>query len=263
MVASMRKGSVIVDLAAQTGGNCELTKVDQVVTSPNGVTIIAETNYPSQMASVASDMIGSNFAALLEVLGGGTDDFNSAARWEDPIIVPATVVRSGKLTWPPPAPPQPPAQTPAAAPPAAAPAVPQGPQTPEVAALIKWIEANREELAWAVGLSTVVGVGLIFDVPEEEITHIGYFVLSLLIGHFTVAGVQPALHTPLVSVTNAISGIIVVGGMLQLNGPLLSAKVGCALAAVFLSTINIVGGFAVTHRMLAMFRSEEKKLTVA
>merc|ERR1739845_304490 len=107
-----------------------------------------------------------------------------------------------------------------------------------------------------MGGAVVFGVGLGVDVPEAELHQIGYFVLSLLIGHFTVASVTPALHTPLIAVTNAISGIIVVGGMLQLSGPLLSARVGCALAAVFLSSVNIVGGFAVTHRMLAMFRDD-------
>merc|ERR1712048_1138313 len=104
------------------------------------------------------------------------------------------------------------------------------------------------------------GLGFGVDIPEAELTHIGYFVLSLLIGHFTVAGVTPALHTPLISVTNAISGVIVVGGMLQLDGPILSARVGCALAAVFLSTVNVVGGFAVTQRMLEMFREDDVKL---
>merc|ERR1712080_256667 len=97
------------------------------------------------------------------------------------------------------------------------------------------------------------------NIPDEEITQLGYFVLSVLIGHFTVAGVTPALHTPLISVTNAISGIIVIGGMLQLSGPLLSARVACALAAVFLSSINVVGGFAVTQRMLEMFREDKQR----
>merc|ERR1711862_433297 len=102
------------------------------------------------------------------------------------------------------------------------------------------------------------GLGFAADIPDGGLVHIGYFVLSLLIGHLTVAGVTPALHTPLISVTNAISGIIVVGGMLQLSGPLLSARVACALAAVFLSSVNIVGGFAVTQRMLEMFREDKK-----
>jgi len=256
MVASMRKGSVIVDLAAQTGGNCALTKVDQTVTSDNGVTIIAETNYPSSMAGVASDMIGNNFVALLDVLGGSTGDFGSDARWQDPIIVPAVVVKGGRLLWDPNPPPPPRSANPTQE---SGAAIPPQVATPEEASeMIAWIEAHREELAWAIGLSTVVGLGLAFDVPEEQLTHIGYFVLSLLIGHFTVSGVQPALHTPLVSVTNAISGIIVVGGMLQLDGPIMSAKVSSALAAVFLSSINIVGGFAVTHRMLKMFKSDKE-----
>merc|ERR1711904_215798 len=102
-------------------------------------------------------------------------------------------------------------------------------------------------------------LGLGTDIPVEEVTHIGYFVLSLLIGHFTVASVTPALHTPLISVTNAISGIIVIGGMLQLSGPLLSVRVACALAAVFLSSINVVGGFAVTQRMLEMFQEDKQR----
>merc|ERR1712003_113923 len=104
----------------------------------------------------------------------------------------------------------------------------------------------------------MLGLGFGVEIPDEELTHIGYFVLSLLIGHFTVAGVTPALHTPLISVTNAISGIIVIGGMLQLSGEQISARVACALAAVFLSSVNIVGGFAVTHRMLEMFRDDAR-----
>merc|ERR1719284_1798207 len=102
---------------------------------------------------------------------------------------------------------------------------------------------HREELALGIGTAALLGLGIAVDIPEAELMHMGYFVLSLLIGHFTVASVTPALHTPLISVTNAISGIIVVGGMLQLGGPLTSVKVSCALLSVFLSSINVVGGF--------------------
>lgn len=109
-----------------------------------------------------------------------------------------------------------------------------------------------------VGMGVVLALGLGTDIPQEEITHLGYFVLSLLIGHFTVSSVTPALHTPLIAVTNAISGIIVIGGMLQLGGPLLSAKVAAAMLAVFFSSVNIVGGFAVTHRMLEMFKADAR-----
>ncbi len=107
-----------------------------------------------------------------------------------------------------------------------------------------------------LGMGVLLALGLGTNIPQEEITHLGYFVLSLLIGHFTVASVTPALHTPLISVTNAISGIIVIGGMLQLGGPLVSVKVACSLLAVFFSSVNIVGGFAVTARMLEMFKVE-------
>jgi len=98
------------------------------------------------------------------------------------------------------------------------------------------------------------------QLPPSEVMYVGYYVLSLLIGQFTVASVTPALHTPLISVTNAISGIIVVGGMLQMTGPLLSAKVACAMLSVFFSSVNVVGGFAVTQRMLQMFKPKTHAL---
>lgn len=254
MLQSMKHGSVIVDLAAQTGGNCVATQRDQVV-KVGGVTVIGETNYPSQMASQASEMLASNFAAMLETLGGGSNF--GGKHWEDPIVRPATVVRDGELLWPPPLR-SPPAPT--AGPAAAAATAPEAARPPEeVNAIIEWLHDHKHEIAMSLGAAVVLGLGFGADIPEAELTHIGYFVLSLLIGHFTVAGVTPALHTPLISVTNAISGIIIVGGMLQLNGPLLSARVACALAAVFLSGVNIVGGFAVTQRMLDMFKEDTRR----
>jgi NAD(P) transhydrogenase len=258
VVQSMRRGSVIVDLAAQSGGNCALTRMDETVVTPEGITIIGNTNYPTSMAAQASEMMANNFVALLETLGGGQNF--GGEHWDDAIIRPSLVAHQGQLLWPPPPqPPSPELPSGGAAPPAAA-AGPPAPMPPpsEVQALIDWLRAHQHELALGVGAAIVLGLGFATDIPEAELTHIGYFVLSLLIGHFTVAGVTPALHTPLISVTNAISGIIVVGGMLQLSGPLLSARVACALAAVFLSSVNIVGGFAVTHRMLAMFRDDKR-----
>eukprot|EP00933_Yihiella_yeosuensis_P058642 TRINITY_DN5926_c0_g1_i2.p1 TRINITY_DN5926_c0_g1~~TRINITY_DN5926_c0_g1_i2.p1 ORF type:complete len:1014 (+),score=237.82 TRINITY_DN5926_c0_g1_i2:425-3043(+) len=260
MVASMKPGSVIVDLAAQTGGNCVYTEVDKVVTSPTGVTVIGETNYPSSMPVQASEMLSHNLLALLDTLGGA-DKFGGE-HWDDSIIRPAIVAHGGQFVWNP-NPPRPPPASTTAPREAEAPdggfggASPRPPAPPEeVSDLIRWLEDHKEELAMGIGGAVLVGLGLTCNIPEEELTHLGYFVLSCLIGHFTVAGVTPALHTPLVSVTNAISGIIVVGGMLQLSGPLLSARVGCALAAVFLSSVNIVGGFAVTQRMLEMFKDD-------
>lgn len=260
MVASMRKGSVIIDLAAQTGGNCVYTEPNKAVVSPNGVTVVGETNYASQMASQSSEMLGSNFTAMLEVLGGA-ENFGGE-HWDDPVVKPAIVARGGAVVWDP-NPPRPPAAAPTGT------AVEGNgiggfggaspmplPPPEEANAVIAWIQEHKDELALGVGGAVVLGLGLAVDIPEAEVTHLGYFVLSCLIGNFTVAGVTPALHTPLISVTNAISGIIVVGGMLQLSGPVLSARVACALAAVFLSSVNIVGGFAVTARMLDMFRED-------
>jgi NAD(P) transhydrogenase subunit alpha len=123
--------------------------------------------------------------------------------------------------------------------------------------VIDWLNDHKEELAMGLGLGVILALGLATDIPQEEITHLGYFVLSLLIGNFTVANVTHQLHTPLISVTNAISGIIIIGGMLQLGGPLMSAKVTCALLAVFLSGINIVGGFMCTSKMLSYFSKSE------
>lgn len=257
MVNSMKRGSIIIDLAAQTGGNCELTQADKVVTSSGGVVVVGDTNYPSSMPAQASELLGNNFIALLETLGGGTNF--GGEHWQDPIIKPAAVVHEGKVCWPPaPTAPAPPAE-PSFSRPAGVPEPPLAQPPPEANAIVKWLDDHKEELALAVGGAVVLGLGLNAQIPDEELMHIGYFVLSSLIGHFTVAGVTPALHTPLISVTNAISGIIVVGGMLQLSGPILSARVGCALAAVFLSSVNIVGGFAVTQRMLEMFREDKRR----
>lgn len=257
MVASMRSGSVIVDLAAPTGGNCVYTEPNRAVLSPNGVTIVGETNYASQMAAQSSEMLGSNFTALLEVLGGASDF--GGERWEDPIVKPALVAQAGQIVWDPNPrpPPGPPADTNGVSGFGGASPTPMPPPE-ETNAIIAWIQEHKDELALGVGAAVVLGLGIAVDIPEAEVTHLGYFVLSCLIGNFTVAGVTPALHTPLISVTNAISGIIVVGGMLQLSGPVLSARVACALAAVFLSSVNIVGGFAVTARMLEMFREDAK-----
>jgi len=258
MVASMRKGSVIIDLAAQTGGNCVYTQQNKAVVSPNGVTVVGETNYPAQMAAQSSEMLGSNFTALLEVLGGGSDF--GGDHWEDPVVKPAVVAQKGEVVWnpnPPRPPPAPEASHDVGGFGGATPTPVPPPE--ESSAIISFIEEHKDELALGVGAAVVLGLGIAVDIPEAEVTHLGYFVLSCLIGHFTVAGVTPALHTPLISVTNAISGIIVVGGMLQLSGPVLSARVGCALAAVFLSSVNIVGGFAVTARMLDMFRDDSSK----
>lgn len=250
MVDKMKSHAVVIDLAAKRGGNCGLTKADEVVVHENGVTIVGETNYPSTMAQTASDLLARNYLSMLEVLG--LDELDM----QDTIVRNTCVTQSGDMMYPPPKP---------------APVAPivevetpvsrrtEEPAPESVLFVIHWLEEHKEELAMGLGLGVITALGLSVDIPAKEVTHLGYFALSLLIGHFTVAAVTPSLHTPLISVTNAISGIIVVGGMLQLSGPLLSAKVVSALLAVFFSSVNIVGGFAVTKRMLDMFNVEQNE----
>eukprot|EP00398_MALV-I-01_sp_L67-1_P000309 gene309-781_t len=366
MVRSMKPGGVMVDLAAPGGGNCELTVPDEtIVDAESHVTIIGPCNFAEQMPAQASDLLGSNFVAMLDTIGGATDwnlDFS------DPVIQKSTVTFDGKIVYDPTPLPQP--KQPAK--PELAPGendhrffcdycmltrersflkeherilatglqkrrqqtfastketekckmeiaettklVPYFPHgngpagfsniflncsicnqsvaarflflflfhplfvlsiiftpliekateltiPPEVARsnfdiVIDFLNENSEMIALALGLGASFTIGIFL--PQKDLHHLGYFMLSVLVGHFTVARVNPALHTPLIAVTNAISGIIVVGGMLQIGGDLVSAHTACALLAVFFGATNVVGGFTVTHRMLGMFRNATK-----
>ncbi|MDP3718675.1 MAG: Re/Si-specific NAD(P)(+) transhydrogenase subunit alpha [Acidobacteriota bacterium] len=239
MVQGMKKGSVIVDLAAENGGNCALTEPGQVV-QKYGVHILGYTDLPSRLAPTASFLFGNNLTHLLADLGGASHFHLDLA---DEVVRGALVLRDGELLWPPPArPPLPlPPEPKVVAPPAAA----QAAKAPASAGVAGPVFA----LIAAVAL---VGLGLV--APPAFLTHLTVFALSVVIGWQVVWNVTPALHTPLMSVTNAISGIIVLGGMLQLNGPLTSPVVLVGAAAILLATINIVGGFMVTQRMLRMFR---------
>ncbi|MDP2319370.1 MAG: Re/Si-specific NAD(P)(+) transhydrogenase subunit alpha [Acidobacteriota bacterium] len=239
MVQGMKKGSVIVDLAAQNGGNCALTEPGQVV-QKYGVHILGYTDLPSRLAPTASFLFGNNLTHLLADLGGASHFHLDLA---DEVVRGALVLRDGELLWPPPArPPLPlPPEPKVVAPPAAA----QAAKAPASAGVAGPVFALIAAIA-------LVGLGLV--APPAFLTHLTVFALSVVIGWQVVWNVTPALHTPLMSVTNAISGIIVLGGMLQLNGPLTSPVVLVGAAAILLATINIVGGFMVTQRMLRMFR---------
>ena len=239
MVQGMKKGSVIVDLAAENGGNCALTEPGHVV-QKYGVHILGYTDLPSRLAPTASFLFGNNLTHLLADLGGASHFHLDLA---DEVVRGALVLRDGELLWPPPArPPLPlPPEPKVVAPPAAALAA-KAPASAGVAGPVFALIA-------AVAL---VGLGLV--APPAFLTHLTVFALSVVIGWQVVWNVTPALHTPLMSVTNAISGIIVLGGMLQLNGPLTSPVVLVGAVAILLATINIVGGFMVTQRMLRMFR---------
>ncbi len=238
-VKLMKKGSVIVDLAAENGGNCACTEPGTAVVR-HGVHIIGYTDLPSRLAPTASFLYGNNLAHLLT-------DMGSAAKYqvnlEDEVVRGAIILDKGELLWPAPAKPAPPAPAAAAAPKAA----PAKPGEGEA--------KGGGVMAPVLGLIAAVAftaLGLV--APPAFLSHLTVFALAVVIGWQVVWNVTPALHTPLMSVTNAISGIIVVGGMLQIAGPLSSPVVIVGAVAILLATINIVGGFMVTQRMLRMFR---------
>ncbi|NDJ17201.1 Re/Si-specific NAD(P)(+) transhydrogenase subunit alpha [Myxacorys almedinensis] len=233
MVESMRSGSVIVDMAAEQGGNCEVTKPGEIY-KYHGVTIIGLTDLPSRMASQSSQLYGKNLCHLLDDMGRNE---NYRVDLNDEVIRGALVVHQGEVMPPPPRTAAPPAPKPVAVDPVA---MPQArPKTPQ------WI--------WAVLIGAVlVGIGAI--APASFLAHFTVFVLACFIGWQVIWNVKPALHTPLMSVTNAISGIIIIGGMLQISGAPTSATTILGAIAIFVGTINIAGGFLVTQRMLKMFQ---------
>lgn len=237
MVASMKPGSVIVDLAAQNGGNCELTVEDTITTSPNGVKIIGYTDLPSRLPTQSSQLYGTNLVNLMKLLckeknGEITIDF------DDVVIRGVTVIRDGEITWP-----APPIQV-SAAPKAAKAAGPvEKPAEKPVSPLRKY---------GLIVLAIVLFGWLANVAPPEFLSHFTVFALSCVVGYYVVWNVSHALHTPLMSVTNAISGIIVVGAVLQIgHGGWVSFL---SFVAVLIASINIFGGFTVTQRMLKMFR---------
>jgi len=240
MVEAMKPGSVIVDLAAEQGGNCELTHPDQVHVH-QGVTIVGFTDLPSRMAAQASQLYGSNLYHLLSDLGGSQD---FSVDMSDEVIRGTTVIHAGEITWPPPKP-----STPA----------PPAPKSASTAAPEVVVETSKQrgQRVWqAVGLGVIaVALGAIARwAPESFLSHLTVFVLACFLGWKVIWDVTPSLHTPLMSVTNAISGIIIIGGMLQISNDLTSPTTILGAIAVLLGTINVAGGFLVTQRMLNMFR---------
>jgi NAD(P) transhydrogenase subunit alpha len=242
MVKSMKRGSVIVDLAAENGGNCALTKPGQVV-EHHGVTIIGYMDLPSRLAPTASHLYGNNLVHLLTDMGGAK---NFAVNEDDEVVRGALVLRDGELKWPPPRKEAPPPAAPKAVVAAPKPAGGHGHGHEAPAS------GSGQAIAALVAAVALTALGLV--APGEFLSHFTVFALACVIGWQVIWNVTPALHTPLMSVTNAISGIILVGGMLQLNGPPGSLMVILGASAILLATINIVGGFMVTQRMLRMFR---------
>ncbi|EAA6993993.1 TPA: Re/Si-specific NAD(P)(+) transhydrogenase subunit alpha [Salmonella enterica] len=237
MVDSMKAGSVIVDLAAQNGGNCEYTVANQVVTTDNGVKVIGYTDLPGRLPTQSSQLYGTNQVNLLKLLCKEKDG-NIDVDFDDVVIRGVTVIRDGDITWP--APPIQVSAQPQAAPKAApAPKEPEKPTSP-------WRKYALMALA-------IILFGWLADVaPKEFLGHFTVFALACVVGYYVVWNVSHALHTPLMSVTNAISGIIVVGALLQIGqGGWVSFL---SFIAVLIASINIFGGFTVTQRMLKMFR---------
>ena len=238
MVMSMKDGSVIVDLAAERGGNCKLSEAGKVV-KVHGVSIIGYTDLPSRMAAQSSQLYGTNLRHLLTDMCPNKDG-NVVVDFDDEVVRGATVVKNGEITFPPPAPKL-----------SAAPAKPAEPAPPPV-------EPKEDKPSWVgpaltfgIGALGLVGLGAV--APASFMAHFTVFVLACFVGYMVIWNVTAALHTPLMSVTNAISSIIVLGAILQISS---GEKVimWVAVFAVLITSINIVGGFAVTRRMLEMFR---------
>ncbi|MDX1516288.1 MAG: Re/Si-specific NAD(P)(+) transhydrogenase subunit alpha [Woeseiaceae bacterium] len=237
MVESMSDGSVIVDLAAEQGGNCELTEPGEVVVR-HGVTIIGYTDLPSRLSAQSSQLYGTNLRHLLTDMTPDKDG-QLVVDMEDEVIRGATVCHNGETTWPPPPPKL--SAAPPQAQPAAAAVVPE-PKKPSVAGPI---------VAMAVGALALLGLGAV--APPSFMAHFTVFVLACFVGYMVIWNVTPALHTPLMSVTNAISSIIVIGALLQISSTDSVIK-WIAAFTVLITAVNIAGGFAVTRRMLEMFR---------
>jgi len=252
MVQSMKPGSVIVDLASEQGGNCELTEPGKVVVK-HGVTIIGYADLPSRLAKQSSTLYATNLLRLTEELCKAKDGTINV-NFEDEVIRGTTVIKEGHVTWPPPAPKLSAAPAAVAKPAVVAPVKSKGhgaPGEPASGTRIAILFGVAAALFWFIGANA----------PAAFLGHLTVFVLACFVGYMVVWNVTPALHTPLMSVTNAISSIIAIGALVQIAPPLAGGieRPGdwirwLAVIGIVLTTINMFGGFAVTRRMLAMFR---------
>jgi NAD(P) transhydrogenase subunit alpha len=236
MVESMKDGSVIVDLAAEQGGNCELTEPEKVVVK-HGVTVIGYTDLPSRMAAQASQLYGTNLRHLLTDMTPEKDG-NIVVDFDDEVVRGATVCKDGETTWPPP-------------PPKLSAAPPKAQPEPAPVVVEKKKSAAGPVIAAAIGGLALLGLGAV--APPSFMAHFTVFVLACFVGYMVIWNVSPALHTPLMSVTNAISSIIVIGALIQISSADNMIK-WIAVFTLLITSINIAGGFAVTRRMLEMFR---------
>jgi len=247
MVAAMKPGSVVVDLAAERGGNCDLTVADQKVVSPNGVTIVGYTDFPSRMAAQASTLYSTNIRHMLTDLTPGKDG-KLVHNMEDDVIRGATAAFDGAITFPPP-------------PPKVAAIAAARPKPKEkaltavekrAAELAAFRAASRSQIGLLVAGGAVIAL-IGYYAPAAFMQHFIVFALSCFIGFSVIWNVSHALHTPLMAITNAISGIVILGALLQIGSGNWLVVILAAIS-VLIASINIVGGFLVTRRMLAMFQ---------
>lgn len=247
MVAAMKPGSVVVDLAAERGGNCDLTVPDQKVVSDNGVTIIGYADFPSRMAAQSSALYANNVRHMLTDLTPGKDG-RIVHDMEDDVIRGATVAFDGAITYPPP----PPKIAAIAAQKPKAKVKEPTPEERRAAEALAFKAQTRNQLALlAVGTVLLLLVGAY--APAAFMSHFVVFVLACFVGFQVIWNVSHALHTPLMAVTNAVSGIVILGALVQIGSGNWLVVLLAALS-VLIATINIVGGFLVTRRMLAMFQ---------
>ncbi len=243
MVRSMKPGSVIVDMAAEQGGNCELTRPGEKYTTEGGVTIIGYSDLPSRLPTQASTLYANNLVNLLADLTPNKDGVIDIDL-KDQVIRGTTVTHRGEVTWPPPT-----ISNPSPTPPKPPPTEVAKEKEPGVFA---------QPIVW--GSLLLAGAVLLFTaalyLPATFVAHFTVLVLACFVGWQVVWNVTPALHTPLMSVTNAISGIIVIGGIMQMGQHWYSPSSLLAAVAVLIASINIAGGFLVTQRMLGMFRKQ-------
>lgn len=238
-IAGMRNGSVIVDMAAANGGNAAATVTDERVVTENGVTVLGYTDLASRLAAQTSQLYGTNVVNLLKLLTPEKDG-QLVLDMDDVVQRGITVTRDGESMWPPP-----PVQVSAAPAPAAVEPAPVEEKKP----------ADPRVKVFAAGLAAVAFAALAAYSPPEFLGHFTVFALAVFVGYYVISNVAHALHTPLMSETNAISGIILVGGILQVGSENTVVTV-LALVAVLIASINIFGGFLVTLRMLEMFRKD-------
>ncbi len=237
MVNSMKPGSVIVDMAAAAGGNCEYTQPGQVITTDSGVKVIGYTDLPARLPAQSSQLYATNLVNLSKLMSKEKDG-QILLDQEDTVFRNMTVVHHGAITYPPP-----PIQV------SAAPAKPAAAQKPKAP------EKPPKSPAFKFGVLAVVAILFAWvgaNSPPEFLSHFTVFVLSCVVGYYVVWNVTHSLHTPLMSVTNAISGIIVIGAVVQIGHGSTLVNI-LAFFAVLIASINIAGGFLVTRRMLKMF----------